>query len=495
MDFPKSVPSVGLVDGKFIDEDAVAGTPGSLIPSAWGNAVTQEILNVIQEAGLEPDEDDNTQLNAAIDQKIAGSSVAFASQPEAEEGTLTTKAMSPLRVFQAIAKVVTQATEAAFGWLKIATQTQVTAGVNDSTAVTPKKLATSLQAQASTAFPTAGAAGTLTLTPVPAIDAYAPTLRFRVKFNRASTGSDTINISGKGPKSLKQYDASGAKVAAVFAIDQLGDIEYDGTDAVLLDQLPTSAGAVQGAFKNLVVSTTGLSAVVTVTADELSVGNSSGGYQTLRPVSVTPSFAAAGVNGIDVGSANSQTVSTWYSVWVISNGASVAGLLSLSATAPTLPAGYTHRARVGWVFTDASANKYPLTSSQSGRVGGIKVVAGTNSASPRAIASGTTSSAYVATSISPYVPPTASAVLLRLYSTNANNVVGAVAPNTSYGALTAGTPPSFTSSFAPVALSSPGNASPCLMLQGRLMLESSNIYYLSNSSTMTLLAEGWEDNL
>ncbi|SET27039.1 hypothetical protein SAMN03159512_01801 [Pseudomonas sp. NFR09] len=148
MDFPKSVPGVGLVDGKFIDEDPLAATPGSLIPSAWGNSVTLELLKVIEEAGLTPDEDDNTQLNVAIDQKISESSVAFASQPEAEAGESATKAMSPLRVFQAIAKVVTQATENAFGWLKIATQAQVTAGINDSSAVTPKKLAARLTEKA-----------------------------------------------------------------------------------------------------------------------------------------------------------------------------------------------------------------------------------------------------------------------------------------------------------------------------------------------------------
>lgn len=101
MDFPKSVPGVGLVAGKFIDEDPLAATPGSLIPSAWGNSVTLELLEVIEAAGLTPDEDDNTQLNAAIDQKIAGSSVAFASQVEAEAGESSTIAMSPLRVAQA----------------------------------------------------------------------------------------------------------------------------------------------------------------------------------------------------------------------------------------------------------------------------------------------------------------------------------------------------------------------------------------------------------
>lgn len=66
MDYPISVPSVGLVGGKFVDEDPLAGTPGSLIPAAWGNAVTEEILNTIIAAGLTPQENDNTQLAAAI---------------------------------------------------------------------------------------------------------------------------------------------------------------------------------------------------------------------------------------------------------------------------------------------------------------------------------------------------------------------------------------------------------------------------------------------
>lgn len=66
MDYPKSVPSVGLVNGKFVDEDPLTGKPGSLIPAKWGNAITEEILNVLKTAGLVPDEDRNDQLEAAI---------------------------------------------------------------------------------------------------------------------------------------------------------------------------------------------------------------------------------------------------------------------------------------------------------------------------------------------------------------------------------------------------------------------------------------------
>src|SRR5471032_2266506 len=66
MDYPKNVPSVGLVNGRFVDENPLSGTPGSLIPATWGNGVTQEILGVVQAAGLTPDETSNNQLLAAL---------------------------------------------------------------------------------------------------------------------------------------------------------------------------------------------------------------------------------------------------------------------------------------------------------------------------------------------------------------------------------------------------------------------------------------------
>nr|WP_256588563.1 hypothetical protein [Pseudomonas sp. HMWF021] len=66
MDFPKSVPNIGLVGGVFVDENQATGTPGSLIPSVWGNSITQEVLNVIITAGLVPSEASVTQLMEAI---------------------------------------------------------------------------------------------------------------------------------------------------------------------------------------------------------------------------------------------------------------------------------------------------------------------------------------------------------------------------------------------------------------------------------------------
>lgn len=91
-----------------------------------------------------------------------------------------------------------------------------------------------LQAQKATAFSAAGTATVLTLTPSPAISAYATNQRFTVKFPVNSGLNPTLNVSGKGAKNLKQYDATGAKIAATFFADQVSDVMYDGTDLVLL---------------------------------------------------------------------------------------------------------------------------------------------------------------------------------------------------------------------------------------------------------------------
>lgn len=114
MDYPKSVPGVGLVDGKFIDENTTTGQVGSLIPCGWGNAVTDELLAVIQAAELAPDEHNNGQLLQAINVLLAEVTpeatatvlglVKQASKLEAEAGEDDKKSMSALRVHQAIAK-------------------------------------------------------------------------------------------------------------------------------------------------------------------------------------------------------------------------------------------------------------------------------------------------------------------------------------------------------------------------------------------------------
>jgi len=219
------------------------------------------------------------------------------------------------------------------------------------------------QYQLNTAFTTAGTAGALTLTPVPAIQAYTTPLRFRVKFSQNSTGTDAINVSGQGAKSIKQYDSTGAKVAAVFAANQLADVEYDGTDFVLLDQLPAAASTgVIGTARNLKMAVTAASATATLTADEIVLGVALGGAQIkVASFSKTINLATTGAGGMDTGTA---PVSGYVAIYAIYNPTTLtSALLAANATsvaAPSIygganmPAGYTASALVSVWGTNAS---------------------------------------------------------------------------------------------------------------------------------------------
>lgn len=272
MDYPKSVPSVGLVNGKFVDESPVNGTPGSLIPSSWGNAVTDEILSVIRSTNVVPAESNNAQLTDAI------------------------VSIADLRAAQAVSKAVAQATESASGVAKIATQAQTNLGVDDATIVTPKKMAGAVQGQALVAFTTAGTAPQFTLAPVPAITAYTANQRFQVKFHSAGAGSDKMNISGLGVKNIMQYDTSGNKVAAVIQ-GQLTDVVYDGTDIVLLDQLPSAFGVTPPQFDN--------SSRLATTSFVQGVG---GQFSSVVALSSSSTLTAAHAGALIVGSSNVSTV-------------------------------------------------------------------------------------------------------------------------------------------------------------------------------------------
>lgn len=349
------------------------------------------------------------------------------------------------------------------------------------------------QNQAGVAFPAAGTATAVTLTPSPPISGYSENQRFSVKFGVASGANPTINVSAKGAKNLKQYDSGGAKVAAVFASGQVSDIVYDGADFILLDVLPTAASnlvGIQGAFKRLSGSATGLSAITTYSADEIIVENPANQYQTLRAVSVAPSVALSGANGLDTGT---STASTWYSVWVIWNGSTTAGLLSLSATEPMMPAGYTHKARVGWIRTDSTANKFPLSFVQRGDKAFYVPAAGTNLLSPPSMAAGVLGNVITPTwspfSVDAFIPPTAS-IVKCFTAAYAQGIVYMVADSNAYGAYNSATNP------PPVMNNTASTGGDFIQFMSSLCVgPTRRLFCASNTAAFNIRCLGWEDNL
>jgi hypothetical protein len=246
-----------------------------------------------------------------------------------------------------------------------------------------------------------------------------------------------------------------------------------------------SSTPVIGAFRNLQASASGIGANISITADELCLENAGNNYQTVRGINLTIAGTSNGANGLDTGS---LLASNWYSLWVIWNGTTAAGLMSLSASAPAMPAGYSHKARVGWVRTDSSVNKYPLSFKQSGRTVQYVVAAGSNVPNYPLIVSGvqgnTGTPTYVAASISNFVPTTAGKI--KVISNTESTGTTMVSPNNSTGSAASTTNP------PPISQGQAAGGYGTAMAE--LVLESTNIYYASNGGGTGVFCVGWEDS-
>lgn len=115
------------------------------------------------------------------------------------------------------------------------------------------------------------------------------------------------------------------------------------------------------------------------------------------PVTILGSFV--GANGVD---AAVLVASSFYAVYVIGDSTDykpTAALLSLSSSAPALPAGYDMYRRVGWILTDSSAHILNFWQYGTGQSRVYYWDVGI-----AALTSGS-SSAYVAISLAASVPP------------------------------------------------------------------------------------------
>lgn len=120
-----------------------------------------------------------------------------------------------------------------------------------------------------------------------------------------------------------------------------------------------------------------------------------------------------GVNGLDTGTI---APSTWYFVWAISNGPSIAGLLSLSAVSPALPSGYVYAARIGAFLTDGSGNFRRII--QRGNVAQYTPVSGSNTTSYPFMAGG--GSGFIP--VTDFIPPTAGRIKAYVIAQGAGTI-------------------------------------------------------------------------
>ena len=146
------------------------------------------------------------------------------------------------------------------------------------------------------------------------------------------------------------YEGSICQVAGVLYrsldddnIDNDPTTEADKWEEVIPN--PTTGG-VAGSYKNLKVVRASATQV-TVTADELVLENTDHEKVSVFGVNKTAAITSSGAGGLDTG----EEANVWYYIWIIrkSSDGTLNALLSASATAPTLPAGYDQKALVSAV--------------------------------------------------------------------------------------------------------------------------------------------------
>lgn len=240
-----------------------------------------------------------------------------------------------------------------------------------------------------------------------------------------------------------------------------------------------------GSFRSLVIKVTGNTGL-TAAADF--VTTTDGTDYLTTALSSTINMGTTGANALDAGSIASAT---WYAIWAIAKSdGTTAGLASTSFTSPTMPSGYTFKARIGAVRT-ASGSAQLLGTWQFGRRAQYVVGLAQTTALPL-ISSGAvgtfsaTTPTWATPSVANFVPSTATEISVITQSTvggiGNSNVI--VAPSSQYQGREG-------TGFKPVSIwSTTGGTS-----SGSFALEATTIAVAADAAPGYVLCAGWADNL
>ena len=239
-----------------------------------------------------------------------------------------------------------------------------------------------------------------------------------------------------------------------------------------------------GFFRNLTIAPTNAS-TYSASADQLVMGNGSGGYVSVVLSVASATYGTVGLNSLDTGT---YANNTWYSVFAVSNGVTTGVVMSLSSTSPAagILATYPYYARIGALYITPVGFR---ASTQKGRV--VQwTVGGFNMSTPINLATaGGVVTVWTAVSISSVVPLTASRIALQVGTGAVTSIVVQLAPNSSYSTTAAGTN---TSAFV---ASQSGATNQYQAWNINFMPESTNVYWGTGGAGPWINATGYEDNI
>lgn len=197
-------------------------------------------------------------------------------------------------------------------------------------------------------------------------DSLANGVTLRAKLHTANGVAPTLNPTGSSGSALgaKTIRRPGDVIVSAndFANNQIVDFTYNtsynsgGGAWVAQSVEAVPSPAIVADSRNLVVKSNASlpSQKVDVTADAILLVDNitdTNYHRSILRTSVSVSIDTQASNGANALDSGSQVANTWYYVYVIFNPTTgtTAGLMSTSATAPTMPSGYTYAALVSCI--------------------------------------------------------------------------------------------------------------------------------------------------
>ncbi|MFJ1214529.1 hypothetical protein [Burkholderia pyrrocinia] len=367
--------------GFFTDGNPANGTPATILPAEWLNAVMMELSNVVTGAGIAPSKTTYTQVLSAI-KRIGQSTVMLADTGAANAYAAVN---SPPLV--------------AATWVDGVVQQVKIAHANTG--------ASTYAPDGSAAIPIYG----LGLQPLQGGE-------LAVNGTAVLMHATIPGVNSGNPIAVLMECFGGAQQVA------------PATQSQHAPQMGQVAGVV-GSTRNLAMSVTAASATATLTADEIIVETSLGGVRYCLPNFNKPvNLATTGAGGMDTGTAPVSGYVALYAIYNPATGASA--LLAKNATSAVqtnvysganMPAGYTASALVSVWPTNASGQF--AIGYQTDRL--ISLPYASTASTSTQIAS------LTALSISSFAPPNARSVggLMNIASSNSSNSTIAIASTAS----------------------------------------------------------------
>jgi hypothetical protein len=311
-----------------------------------------------------------------------------------------------------------------------------------------------------------------------------------------TTGAADL-ISNASGTALWQLLGSTSYMAAAMVIPNgLQLANYIGASNIAA-AIGLSAAPPGSSFKNLAIKVA-TTTTCTLSADFIVVTNGTA-YQTLA-FNQSINLGTTGANALDTGTI---AIDTWYYIWAIAqpNG-TVAGLASASSTTPTMPSGYTYKARVGAIQTiHSTATLYG--SWQFGRKAQYVIGLASTAATPLIVSgvigsydlTSPTLASITVTGNGKFVPTTAASIRLVAFTEYKGGSNGRIliTPSAAYSGLNNG-PVGSNGMIYPYAFDA---AATLAASSGviEILLESSAIYAATNNNGPAIGCLGWEDNL